>query len=76
MTYTVTRLEVDSELGMEVVRGTAQNADTYKSRLGNVTHVLVHDETTAGGAKVSVSGQTVTITCTNSDVIDLLIFGR
>ena len=69
---------VETGLGwMEAIRVTVTTTgDTHESKLGVVDHVQISDRTTTGGAKVSVSGQTITITCTNGDVCDLLIIGK
>ena len=50
--------------------------DTYASKLGKVKGVIAHDETTQGGANATFSGQTVTVTCTGGDVVDLLMWGE
>ena len=71
----VTKRETGSP-GEEIVRGTVTTTgDTYSSRLKKITHVFAHDETTTGGAKATFSGQTVTVTCTGGDVVDLHILG-
>jgi len=72
----VTRVGYTGNIGMEVVRGTVTTTgDTYSSRFNNITAVLIHDETTTGGAKATFSGKTVTITATGADVVTLMIFG-
>ena len=62
---------------LEVARVTVTTTgDTYTSRFKNVNSVLVSDRTTIGGARAStVSGGTITITCTGGDVVDLWIVG-
>mgnify|MGYP001567933057 CR=1 FL=1 len=72
----VTRMETFHP-AIELVKGTVTTSgDTYSSRLGKVIGVLISDRTTLGGARAStISGQTITITCTNGDVVDMLIWG-
>jgi hypothetical protein len=73
----VSKKEITGLLGMEVVRGTVTTSgDTFNSRFGNILVALVSDETTLGGAKVTWTGSSVAITCTNGDVVDLIIFGH
>lgn len=68
--------EITGDIGMEVVRGVnVQNSDTYVSKMSTILAVFVHDETTANVAKATWSGSTVTVTCTNNDEINLLVFG-
>jgi hypothetical protein len=72
----VTKKEITGVIGMEIIRGTVTTSgDTYASRFGKIWAVIVHDETTLGGAKAVATGSSVAVTCTNGDVVDLLIFG-
>lgn len=54
----------------------ATTGDTFVSKFGTVTSVQVNDQTTTGGASATFSGTTVTIACTNGDVVDLWIWGK
>jgi len=72
----VTRKELTGIFGLEVVKGTVTTTgDTFTSKFGTIIGVQISDRTTTGGARVSTSGSTVTITCTSGDVIDLWIMG-
>jgi len=63
--------------GMLRVKGTVTTTgDTYVSKFSNIESVFCNDQTTAGGASATFSGGTVTVACTNGDVVDLLIFGN
>ena len=69
--------EITGIPGVEVVYGTVTTTgDTYVSRFREITSVQISDQTTTGGANCTYSGGTVTITATNGDVVDLLIFGK
>ena len=63
--------------GLEFVRITnCQTADTYvASKIGRIEGFAITDETTTGGAKATFTGHTLTITCTNDDEINLIIWG-
>lgn len=70
--------EITGRLCLEVVRGVnVQTGDTYSSKMKNIMGIFCHDENRAQtGATATFSGQTVTVTCTNNDEINLLIAGR
>lgn len=72
----VTTKQLTSLIGLEIVKGTVTTTgDKYTSRFSNIVSVQISDRTTAGVAKVSVSGSEITITCTSGDVVDLWIAG-
>ena len=61
---------------VELVRGTCTTTgDTYVSRIKKIQGVIISDETTVGVSKATFSGQTVTVTTTGGDVVNLLIWG-
>jgi hypothetical protein len=64
---------------MEVIKcTTTTTGDWYISqKFSTVIAAFVNDQTTKGGASVTISANNkVTIACTGGDVVDLLIFGR
>lgn len=73
----IVRKEITGVSGMEVLRCMATGAtSSFTSKFGNVTAFVVYDETTGGTATTSISGNTLTITATNDDYLDIVIFGR
>lgn len=80
MTFTATagsQKVITGLFGMEVVRGrvTGGTTGTYVSKFGTILAVIASDETSAGVIKASWSSSTVTITCTQNDYVDFVIFG-
>jgi len=72
----VTRKEITGNLGMEVVRCQATGAtSTFVSKFGTIFSVQCTDETDYD-CLVSWSGSEITITCTDKDYLNLVIFGR
>lgn len=72
----VTTKQLTSLIGLEIVKGTVTTTgDKYTSRFSNIVSVQISDRTTAGVARVAVSGSEITITCTSGDVVDLWIAG-
>ncbi len=63
--------------GMEVVTGVVTTSgDTYASRLGTIDHVIFSDRTTANIMTIVVTGQSIAVTCTGGDTVDMIIFGK
>jgi hypothetical protein len=61
---------------LQLVVGTVTTTgDTYVSKFSAIKAVFVNDQTTKGGASATYTGGTVTVACTNGDVVDLLIIG-
>ena len=62
---------------LQIVRVTvATTGDTFESKFKEVVSVVVNDETTTGGASATFSGRTVTVNCTNGDLVNLWIWGH
>jgi len=80
MTFTATagsQKVITGVFGMEVVRGqvTAATTGTYVSKFGTILAVVISNETTNNTIKASWSSSTVTITATQNDYVDFVIFG-
>ena len=79
MTFTATGEQkvITGLFGIEVVRGqvTGGTTGTYISKFGVIIAVIAGNETTNNTIKASWSSSTVTITCTQNDYVDFVIFG-
>ena len=63
--------------GMEVVTGVVTtDGDTYASRLGTIDHVIISDRTTANKVLATVTGQSIAVTATAGDTVDMIIIGK
>jgi len=71
----ITRKELTGNLGFEIVRCQATGAtSTFVSKFGTIVICSVADETDYD-CTWSVSGRTITVTCTNDDYLNIIVVG-
>ncbi|MHA1867762.1 MAG: hypothetical protein ACTSXD_06820 [Candidatus Heimdallarchaeaceae archaeon] len=75
---TINTKPVDVLLGsvaMKFYNVTASNGGTLDVDFGTITGAFVSNETTDGTGIASKSGNTLTFTCTDNDVLNVLVIG-